>query len=168
MEFNNYIDAIERKRIEDAIKNHECYDSWGLAEYGNNDVAVDYNLCIDNSTEETENCSAFYKIVNEGNGVWYHDNCSKWYHYEIDFNDEYWEQKLEEAAKLAFDYLFSDETVEADIKKEIEEERWYSIDVNTRLHVKAKTYDEACREVDRLLDCIGADYYRETYDRTEY
>lgn len=89
------------KDIEDLV----CVDSWGEVEYGDGEKAVDYNICIDNSTNETEYCSAFYKLYKNSEGYWIHD-CSEWYSYEIDFNDKDWEEKLKEAAKKAYNELW--------------------------------------------------------------
>ena len=54
---------VDKKEILKCIKNHESYDTWGDVEYGNNEKVVDYNICIDNSTETTEYCSAFAKLA---------------------------------------------------------------------------------------------------------
>lgn len=97
---------VNKKEILKAIKNHECYDSWGEVEYGDDKRGVDYNICIDNTTEETEYCSAFYKICADKDGVWHHDDCCEYYQYEIDFEDKDWEKKLEETAKKAFEELW--------------------------------------------------------------
>ena len=35
---------INKKKILKAIKNHESYDAWGDAEYGNDKQAVDYSI----------------------------------------------------------------------------------------------------------------------------
>ena len=78
---------VNEKAIKKAIKEHYCYDSWGEVEYGNDKYAVDYNICIDNTTEETEYCSAFYKIQSDENGVLHHDDCSECYVYNIDFKE---------------------------------------------------------------------------------
>lgn len=78
----------------------------GDVTYGNENYAVDYNLCIDNSTSETVFCSAFYRLVNE-ESVWHHDDCSRYYPYEIDFLDENWREKLKEAAKAAYKALWN-------------------------------------------------------------
>lgn len=103
----DYYCEVDSDRIIEAIINHEDYDTWGEVEYGDDERAVDYNICIDNSTEETEYCSAFYRIYNKnGRGLWQHDGCQEWYAYEIDFNDENWEAKLKEAAEKAFEKLW--------------------------------------------------------------
>lgn len=97
---------INKKKILKAIKNHESYDAWGDVEYGNDKQAVDYNICIDNSTEETEYCSAFYRLSKNEDGCWQHDGCQEWYPYEIDFSDDKWKEKLKEAAIKAYKALW--------------------------------------------------------------
>ena len=64
---------VDKKEILKCIKNHESYDTWGDVEYGNNEKAVDYNICIDNSTETTEYCSAFYRLYKNKEGYRQHD-----------------------------------------------------------------------------------------------
>lgn len=99
---------VNKEEILDAIKNHDCYDTWGDAEYGNDKRAVEYNICIDNSTEETEYLSAFYRLYKNKDGYWQHDSCQEWYLYEIDFSDENWEEKLKEAAVKAYKELWKE------------------------------------------------------------
>lgn len=101
-----YICEVNKDKIIAAIKNHADYDSWGEAEYGNEEKAVDYNICIDNSTEETEYCSAFYRLSKNKDGYWEHDGCQEWYEYEIDFSDGNWEEKLRGAAIKAYEKLW--------------------------------------------------------------
>ena len=103
---------MNKEEILDAIKNNEDYETWGDVEYGNDERAVDYNICIDNSTEETEYCSAFYRLYKNGDGLWQHDGCQEWYEHEIDFNDENWEVKLREAAIKAYKKLWKDDVNE--------------------------------------------------------
>lgn len=98
---------VNKKEILEAIKNHEDYDTWGDVEYGNDEQAVDYNICIDNSTEETGYMSAFYRLSKNKDGYWNHDNCQRWYSYVIDFSDNNWEEKLKDAAIKAYETLWT-------------------------------------------------------------
>lgn len=97
---------VNKKQVLKAVRNHDCYESWGDAEYGNDEQAVDYNLCIDNSTESTEDLSAFYRLSKNKDGYWEHDECQEWYSYKIDFSDNNWKKKLKEAAKKAYEALW--------------------------------------------------------------
>lgn len=97
---------VNKAEILEAIKNHDCYDTWGDVEYGNDERAVDYNICIDNSTDKTEYCSAFYRLIKDKDGYWQYDNCQEWYLYEIDFSDDNWEEKLKKAAMKAYKALW--------------------------------------------------------------
>ena len=97
---------VNKKEILEAIKNHEDYDTWGDVEYGNDEQAVDYNICIDNSTEKTEYLSAFYRLFKNKEGYWQHDSCQEWYHYEIDFSDNNWKEKLKNVAIEAYKTLW--------------------------------------------------------------
>lgn len=105
----DYYCEVNKDKIIEAIINHEDYDTWGEVEYGDDERGVDYNICIDNSTEKTEYCSAFYRIYKNEEGLWQHDGCQEWYAHEIDFNDEDWETKLREAAEKAFEKLWLNE-----------------------------------------------------------
>ena len=97
---------VNKAEILEAIKNHDCYDTWGDVEYGNDERAVDYNICIDNSTDKTEYCSAFYRLIKDKDGYWQYDNCQEWYLYKIDFSDDNWEEKLKKAAMKAYKALW--------------------------------------------------------------
>lgn len=99
---------VNKKAIMKAIKEHYCYDTWGEVMYGDNEQVVDYNICIDNSTEETEYCSAFYRMFLGEDGYWYHDNCCTCYPYDIDFNDKDWKKKLKDAAIKAYEKLWEE------------------------------------------------------------
>lgn len=99
---------MNKEEILETIKNYGNYDTWGDVEYGNDEQAVDYNICIDNTTEKTEYLSAFYRLVKNKDGYWQHDGCQEWYPYEIDFSDDNWEEKLKEAAMRAYKVLWEE------------------------------------------------------------
>lgn len=100
---------VKKDKILKAIQKHECYDSWGEVQYGNDERAVEYNICIDNTaTKETIYCSAFYGVLKNKEGYWKHDDAQEWYEYEIDFADSNWEANLKEAAKKAYKELCED------------------------------------------------------------
>lgn len=98
---------VNKAEILAAIKRHDCYDSWGDVEYGNSEKAVEYNICIDNSTSQTKYLSAFYRIEKGKDGCWQHDDCQEWYLYEINFSDAKWQEKLKEAAIKAYNKLWN-------------------------------------------------------------
>ena len=99
---------VNTRAIKRAIKNHDSYDSWGEVMYGNDKQVVDYNICIDNSTDETEWCSAFYRMSLGEDGCWYHDDCCTSYSYDIDFTDRHWKKKLKDAAIKAYEELWEE------------------------------------------------------------
>ena len=100
---------VDVRAIKKAIKNHYDYDSFGEVMYGNDKQVVEYNICIDNSTEKTEYYSAFYRMYLGENGCWYHDDCCNYYSYDIDFNDKHWKKKLKEAAIKAYKELWKED-----------------------------------------------------------
>jgi len=100
---------VNKKAIMKAIKEHYSYDSWGEVMYGNDKQVVDYNIYIDNSTEKTEYCSAFYRMSLGKDGYWHHDDCCTYYCYNIDFNDRHWRSKLKEAAIKAYEELWKED-----------------------------------------------------------
>lgn len=104
----NFKCHVNKHEILEAIKNHDCYDSWGDVMYGNSRKAVEYNICVDNSTNKTEYLSAFYRLSKDKDGVWQHDNCQEWYAYEINFTDNRWKEKLKEAAVKAYKALWEE------------------------------------------------------------
>ena len=100
--------------INPAEVDKNCHDEWGAAYMWLNkeeDAGVEYNLCYDSG----ECCSAFYKMEKTYNDPDYpdgyvetdYDDCE---HYEIDFNDKNWKEKLVEAMKEVMEKFF-------DIKK---------------------------------------------------
>lgn len=80
--------------ISEEYKDNDYIDEWGSAFvwYGD-DMGVEYNFCIDGDT----NSSAIYKTeINKKTGYMETDY-SEFVHYEVDFNDAEWRNKLEEA-----------------------------------------------------------------------
>ena len=74
-------------------KDTDCIDSWGDATIWmqNGKVGAEYNFCIDET-----NCSAIYKMYQDAEGD-IRTDYSEFIHYEIDFNDPEWVNKLEQA-----------------------------------------------------------------------
>lgn len=80
------------------IANTNCFDVWGIAFVSlGEEIGVEYNLCIDNTTNEHIDCSAIYKVdYNEKNDCIEIDT-GVYIHYEIDFNNPKWKRELENA-----------------------------------------------------------------------
>lgn len=79
------------------LEDGEMYDSWNIAQLVSENIGCEYNLCIDNSTNEMINESAIYFMYrDEGKYLWDTD-FSKFVHYEIDLNNENWQLDLESA-----------------------------------------------------------------------
>ncbi len=89
---------ITKRRALKEIADTDYFDEWGYAFVSVGDeLGVEYNLCIDNTTNENINCSAIYKTdYNEESGYIETDECT-FIHYEIDFNNPKWKKKLENA-----------------------------------------------------------------------
>lgn len=74
-------------------KNYNSHDEWGCAFVWVGDVGVEYNFCIDSG----ENCCAIYKIVFNHETGYMETDSDTFNHYEINFNDSDWVEKLENA-----------------------------------------------------------------------
>lgn len=104
LKFNCYIDDKIIKEFNEQLKDNGEYDKWEVADYGNDELAVDYNMCIYGYQD-----SAFYILVkNKDTGFWEHD-CNNFYRYNIDFNNPNWKIKLKKAAIKAYEHLFNKE-----------------------------------------------------------
>lgn len=97
--FNCYYS--KRQAIKET-KNCEVCDIWSFAELLIGNKGVEYNFCIDDSTNEAINSSAIYPTyLNEKEDYW-ETEYNNFIHYEIDFNDKNWKKKLENAMCEAF------------------------------------------------------------------
>ena len=78
----------------------EDIDEWGCAQVWDdeNKIGAEYNYCIDNSTNEMINCCAIYWMYEDDEENWHTDG-SDYQHYEIDFSDKDWKEKLIAAMK---------------------------------------------------------------------
>ena len=75
-------------------------DEWGCAYvWIGKDAGVEYNFCIDSGN----NCSAIYKM--EMNGEYMETDSNSFIHYEIDFDDADWQEKLKDAMCRALEEL---------------------------------------------------------------
>ena len=82
-------------------------DEWGAAfVWLSENIGVEYNFCID----ESNNCSAIYKTEMNDEGYMETDY-SSFIHYEIDFDDTDWQEKLKNAMCNALEELHNVETI---------------------------------------------------------
>ena len=95
---------ISKEESVTSINNSNYHDEWGCAFiWLGEKIGVEYNLCVDNTTDETIDCSAIYKMeLNEFMETDYNEFVS----YEINFDNAEWEQNLENAMCMALIELF--------------------------------------------------------------
>lgn len=85
----------------------DCVDEWGAAfVWLGNDFGVEYNLYIDGEN----NCSAIYKTQMNDDGYMETDY-SSFIHYEINFDDADWQEKLRKTMCNALEELHKIKTV---------------------------------------------------------
>lgn len=94
---SNLISAEEYHRI---IEDGESIDEWGVISCVSeeNNIGIEYNFCIDNSTDENINQSAFYVMYYDPETGYWDTDPSDFTHYEIDFDDPKYEEKTKEFA----------------------------------------------------------------------
>lgn len=85
---------ITKRRVLNKIADTTYFDEWGCAFISlGQKIGVEYNLCVDNG----ENSSGIYKVdYNEKDGCIV-TNYDEFFHYEIDFDNRKWKEKLENA-----------------------------------------------------------------------
>lgn len=89
---------ITKKRMLKEIADTDCFDEWGCAYVSLGDAfSVEYNLCIDNTTGESINESAIYKVDYDEESGYIETDGTTFIHYEIDFNNPKWKKELEDA-----------------------------------------------------------------------
>lgn len=82
---------------------HSSYDEWGCAYiWLGEEIGVEYNLCIDG----VENCSAIYKMKLNKEIDYMETDTDTFVHYEINFKDNDWKEKLENAMCQAMIEMF--------------------------------------------------------------
>lgn len=92
-----YCDITE-ERVLKGIADKGCFDEWGCAFVSlGEETGVEYNLCIDNTTNENINCSAIYKLDYNEKDDCIETDTSTFIHYEIDFDNPEWKKELEDA-----------------------------------------------------------------------
>lgn len=89
---------LKKRRVLKEIADTDCFDEWGYAFVSlGQEIGVEYNLCIDNTTNENINCSAIYKVDYDEKNDWIETDYSTYIHYEIDFKNPKWKRELENA-----------------------------------------------------------------------
>lgn len=89
---------MSKREILKGIADTDCYDEWGCAYISLGDeMGVEYNLCIDNTTNENINNSAIYKTDYDAEGNCIETDYTTFIPYEIDFDNPKWKRKLEDA-----------------------------------------------------------------------
>lgn len=83
--------------MSEEYKDYDCHDEWGCAFAWLGDIGVEYNFCIDNSTNKNINCCAIYKMEMNNETDYMETDYDEFEHYEIDFNNPNWEAELENA-----------------------------------------------------------------------
>lgn len=82
--------------IDPSLVDKGYMDEWGAAFcWIDDDRGVEYNLAYDSG----ECCSAIYKM--EFDGEYFQTDYTKFVHYEIDFEDQWWQGKLMDAMERA-------------------------------------------------------------------
>lgn len=94
----NFHCNINKRTILKEIADTDCYDEWGCAYVSLGEtMGVEYNLCIDNTTNENINESAIYRVDYDEEYDEYATDETTFIHYEIDFNNPKWKKELEDA-----------------------------------------------------------------------
>lgn len=89
---------ISKRQIKKNIKEYDIYDEWGCAFLSiGKKISVEYNLCVDNTTDESINSSAIYKVNYNEDEDCIETDYDKYIHYEVDFNKRGWKKELENA-----------------------------------------------------------------------
>ena len=94
-----YFDCnIEKEEVLKEIADTDLFDEWGCCFVSlGEEIGVEYNLCVDNTTDENINCSAVYKVDYNYRNDCIETDYSTFVHYEIDFNNPKWKNELENA-----------------------------------------------------------------------
>lgn len=80
--------------MSEKFKDYGSYDEWGSAYvWLGEDIGVEYNFCI----QGEDNYCAIYKMELNEETDYMETDTSTYIHYEIDFSNESWKEKLENA-----------------------------------------------------------------------
>lgn len=96
-DYHFYCD-ISKSRVLSEIVGIPYFDEWGCAYVSLGEkMSVEYNLCIDNTTNENINECAIYKVDYDEENDEYTTDCDTFIHYEIDFDNDNWREELKNA-----------------------------------------------------------------------
>lgn len=88
---------ITKRRVLKEIADTNCFDEWGCAYVSLGEtMSVEYNLCIDNTTDESINESAIYRVDYMEENDEYETDCCTFIHYGINFDNSKWKKNLED------------------------------------------------------------------------
>lgn len=88
---------ITKRRVLKEIADTDCFDEWGCAYVSLGEtMGVEYNFCIDNTTNENINESAIYKVDYDEESGYMETDTSTFIHYEINFDNSKWKKNLED------------------------------------------------------------------------
>lgn len=92
------------------VRETNYYDEWGAAcLWIDNERGVEYNFCIDNTTNEWIDSSAFYKMIGT-DGSW-DTETDEFIAYKIDFDEYNWKEKMINAMIKAAETLWEEVSV---------------------------------------------------------
>lgn len=93
--YNFHCNMNKRATLKE-IADTDCFDEWGCAYVSLGEtMGVEYNLCIDNTTGESINESAIYKVDYDEESGYIETDTSTFIHYEINFDNSKWKKNLE-------------------------------------------------------------------------
>ena len=95
-EYQFYCEITKSKVLKE-IADTDYFDEWGCTVSLGETMVVEYNLCIDNTTDNNVDSSAIYKVTYNAQSDEYETDCSGFISYEIDFDNPKWKRKLENA-----------------------------------------------------------------------
>ena len=87
----------QKQTTKELKKNDGNCDIWGFAELVVRNKGVEYNFCIDNSTNEQIDNSAIYRMHYNEEGDYWDTDYDNFVSYKIDFNNKNWKKQLEDA-----------------------------------------------------------------------
>lgn len=79
-------------------KEYDSYDEWGCAfVWLGENIGAEYNFAIETYNDEVYTACAIYKMKFNNKADYMETDYDTFIHYDIDFNNENWEEELENA-----------------------------------------------------------------------